>query len=408
MRFLGVDLPASGAAGGSLVVLDDEGRVADCVTGISAHEIVAGVVRFAPDEPFLLGIDIPVVVGPKAVRTRPVENVVRRRFGFRLPPGGRAALASEPQGVLGEALLAGLAAAGRPCLPYPDRDRRQPGMIEAHPGLILKALLWIESPLGDGRESEERQTLFRAYAPAAYRAARLGSRTSWAERAAALDQVVCLVERIDGFDASACRESLASAGSEQDVELAAGLLDASLLAATARRYLESPEACLFLGDTEGGYVVLPADGFIRGLAAESRPSHGRLFPTASIRKRLGPDVKVRSADLIDIPGRPHRLEARFDEPPRYEFDNLDEMLWWKHTRHVSGKRLPTEGLTALVVTLDDGRDASGPPLFLVRSRHRTLSFRFDPPQAWRSRMATRDGKMYAFRVLQATYETRGG
>jgi hypothetical protein len=47
----------------------------------------------------------------------------------------------------------------------------------------------------------------------------------------------------------------------------------------------------------------------------------------------------------------------------------------------------------------------GSPLRLTRSRHKTLSFRFEPPQIWRARIAPRDGRTYPFRVLRAVYET---
>ncbi len=101
------------------------------------------------------------------------------------------------------------------------------------------------------------------------------------------------------------------------------------------------------------------------------------------------------------------MEAVFRTSALYEFANLDEMLWWKHTRHLSGPVLPTEGLRDLVVVL--GKDAEEPErgatLRLVRSRHRTLSFRFDPPNSWRGRVPTRDGRTYPFRVLRATFET---
>ena len=33
-----------------------------------------------------------------------------------------------------------------------------------------------------------------------------------------------------------------------------------------------------------------------------------------------------------------------------------------------------------------------------------MSFRFDPPASWRSRLPTRDGRTYPFRVERATYE----
>ena len=46
-------------------------------------------------------------------------------------------------------------------------------------------------------------------------------------------------------------------------------------------------------------------------------------------------------------------------------------------------------------------------LRLVRSRHKTLSFRFEPPAAWRPRIPPRDGKTYPFRVLRATFDATG-
>ncbi len=394
----------AGGGAGTLVVLDDQGRVIDSIHGLGLPEVASNVARMTGEDPFLLGIDIPVVVGSKPVRLRPVDSQIKKRFGFKLPPGGRAALAAEPSGVGGEALLAGLGAAGHPSLPFPDRDRRRPGMLETYPTLILKMLVWIDSQLGEVPDPADQRTLFQSYATPVYRLARMGARTSWGDQASALDQAMRLIETIHGFDQLPAREALIRARDSVDVERAAALFDASLIAGMARRYVDDPESCLFLGDTESGYIVLPANPFIRSLASDTQPTHGRLFPTASLRRRLGAGVTIRAADLIDIPGRPHRLEARFDAPPRYEFDNVDEMMWWKHARHRGGPRLPIEGLTQMVVALDGSRDDV--TLHLVRSRHRTLSFRFDPPAAWRHRVAMRDGKTYAFEILQATYETR--
>jgi hypothetical protein len=183
-----------------------------------------------------------------------------------------------------------------------------------------------------------------------------------------------------------------------------------LAAGTARRYLLAPETCVFLGDREGGYTVLPADALVRRLALREtrRPGRGALFPTTSLRERLGKVASLHSPDLLDVPGRAGRLTAVFaGEAPRYEFDNLDEMLWWKHTRHLAGAPLPIEGLEEMVVGLGDG-DAPRADLRLVRSRHRTLSFRFEPPAAWRRRVPPRDGRTYGFRVLRATYQTAPG
>jgi len=409
VRILGADLPREvpGAEPPqqTVVLLDDAGRVADLLHVSSLPAVAAAVGRLAAGEPFLLGVNVPVVVPSKPARVRPVENLVRRRFGFRMPPGGRGAVSGEAMGIPGETLLAGLAAAGQPCLPYPDRDRRQPGLAETHAALVLKSLLWESSPLAAAQEHAAREQLFRAYEPPFYRVGQGRAKRSWAERASNLDLILRALGPVAGYDLEPTRGALSRAGSELEVERAGGMFDAALIAGTVKRYLETPESCLFLGDQEQGYVILPADALARRLALSgtSAPT-GRLFPQASLRERLGPYARLRSVELLTVPGRPQRTEATFKDPPQYEFDNLDEMLWWKHCRHLAGPSLPTEGLHELVVVVgsETGDEA---PLKLQRSRHQTLSFRFEPPAAWRASVPTRDGKVYLFRVLRAVFET---
>lgn len=413
MRILGVDLTRQPLPNGSvehvLVLLDDDGGVASIQTASTLPGVAAAVAQLVGDEPFLLGANTPVVVPAKSAKVRPVENLVRRRFRYRLPSGGRAALQSEPLGVAGEALIAGLAAAGMPCLPYPDRDRRQSGLAETYPGLILKTLFWDSSVLAQHGDAARREELFRAFTPPSYRSATMPARSGWADQAVALESVLRIIASVEGFDLRPAREHLAGAKSTDEVDYAAALLDAALIAGTARRYLDDPEHSVFVGDNEGGYLILPADGLVRRLAlGEPRPAHGKLFPQDSLRKRLGSDAKLNSPDLLSVPGRPRRIEATFVNHPHYEFDNLDEMMWWKHCRHVSGPHLPTEGLSELTVTLETPLSISpeNPSVLrLVRSRHRTLSFRYDPPQAWRRRVPTRDGQTYPFKVVRAVYET---
>ena len=348
MRILGVDLKREPAAAGqtehTLVLLDEAGRVSRTERAGTLPAVAAAVGQLSGGEPFLLGVNIPVVVPPKAARARPVENLVRRRFGFRLPPGGRAALSAEPLGVAGEALIAGLAAAGMPCLSYPDRDQRKSGLAETYPGLALKVLLWETSNMAQSREPSGNDQLFKAYAAPVYRASKLPARSGWRNQAVNLELVLRLLGETEGVDLEPAREALLAASSTEEVEQAASLLDAALIAGVVRRYLDSPENSLFLGDHEGGYVILPADGFIRRLGlADARPQDGELFPQASLRKRLGAASKIRSLELLSVPGKPQRLEATFENKPKYEFDNVDEMMWWKHCRHLSGPRLPNEG-----------------------------------------------------------------
>jgi predicted RNase H-like nuclease len=397
---------ADGQVEHTLVMLGPDGRVVNTDHVNTLPAVAAAVGLFTSGEPFLLGVNIPVVVPAKATRARPVENLVRRRFGFRLPPGGRAALSAEPLGVAGEALIAGLAAAGMPCLLYPDRDQRRSGLAETYPGLNTKALLWESSKLAHARDPAGNDQLFKAYTAPIYRAAKLPARSGWRNQAVNLEAALRLLFDADGFDLEPAGEELASASSTREVERAASLLDAALIAGAVRRYLESPETSLFLGDQEGGYIILPADGFIRRLGlADARPQDGELFPQASLRKRLGAAARIRSQELLSTPGKPQRLEATFEDKPSYEFDNVDEMMWWKHCRHLSGPRIPTEGLIELLVELrpDDGSAASS-PLRLARSRHTTLSFRFDPPDSWRCHAPTRDGRTYPFNIIRAVYE----
>jgi hypothetical protein len=305
---------------------------------------------------------------------------------------------------VGETLLAALAAAGQPCLPYPDRDRRERGVAETHPAAILKVLLWERSPLASS-DRDGRERLFRSYDVPAYRRGRARGPDDWAHRAAALDLVLLALGQPEGFDLEPARRAAAVAASEAEVERAGALLDACLAAGTLRRYLEAPESCVFLGEAERGYVILPADALVRRLALGDlrKPREGRLFPRDTLEQRLGPRARLRPLELLPVPGRAVRTEATFEVRPSYEFDNLDEMLWWKHCRHLAGPQLPTEGLNELHVALGSDRD-DGPPLRLVRSRHPTLSFRFEPPAAWRLSVPTRDGRTHGFSVLRAIYD----
>ena len=405
MRVLGADLARGrndaepGAS--TLVLLDDEAHVAVVRHVSTLPELATTVARLADQEPFLLAVNVALVTPRRGSKSRPVDNLVRRRFGFRLAAAARGtALSSDSTG---DALLAALAAAGAPSLPYPDRDRRRSGLAEIHAGLVLKVLLWEGSPAARAPSHPFRQELFRAYAAPSYRAA--PGRGTWMESCARIDVLLRALLGAEGYDFEPAREALAGASSDADVARAGSILDASLLAGTARRYLESPESCVFLGDAERGYTILPADSFVRKIGLrEGPPARGQLFPRASLGERLSGFAEIRPLELLAVPGRPQKLEAVFREAPVYEFDNLDEMLWWKHCRHLSGPPLPTEGLQELNVRLEPDEPAGRPALRLVRSRHRTLSFRFDPADTWRSRLPTRDGKTYPFRVLRASYD----
>jgi hypothetical protein len=393
VRILGANL----ATEHTIVLLGADGRMARLLQASSIPAAATAVAQLAAGEPFVLGIDVPLAGTGRETRSRSVDNLLRRRLGFR------AAAATG-----GETLLTALAAVGQPCLPYPDRDRRQSGLAETHPRLALKALLWEGSHFAGSADQASRETLFRAFEPPSYRPTTTGrSRIAWSEAAVALDLVVRALGAVAGFDLDPVRAALARVGSAVDAERAAGTFDALLAAGTVRRYLEAPETCLFLGSVEQGYVILPADGLVRRLALTGRAAASpRLFPQTSLRERLGREAQVRAIDLLDLPGRPQRLEVTFRDEPHYEFDNLDEMLWWKHARHLTGPTLPVEGLSELQVALGPetgSNDGSG--LRLLRSRHRTLSFRFEPAVAWRARCPTRDGRTYPFRVLRALYET---
>ncbi len=407
MRILGVELSREGSPGAAehtLVSLDPHGRIATTLRVSSVPAIASGVAQLAAGEPFVLGVNVPVVAPAKPARPRRIELLVQRRLGTRIHAWSRAPATGAR--VTGDALLAGLATAGAPCLAYPDRDGRRSGLAEIYPELTLRSLLWESSALA-ASETPRAHELLRAFGVPPYRRARMPARSGWAAQATALDLVLRLLRPIDGFDVAHASAELARAAGPDEIERAGALLDAALIAGTARRYIESPDASVFVGDVESGYVILPADGRVRRvLTADLRPRPAQLFPRASIQERLGPEARVQPVDLLPIPGRPQPFEATFAHAPQYEFDNVDEMVWWKHTRHLDGPVLPTEGLRELVVRLDHA-DSAG-DLRLLRSRHRTPSFRFDPPKAWRQLVPTRDGRTYAFRVVRATFDTLAG
>ena len=407
MKLLGIELatpPIEGTGARTLVVLGDDGGVEkiERVSGVPA--IAAEVGRLVDGEPFLLGVDIPVVVPTKAARVRPVESLLRRRFRQKMSAGGRAA--AEDSGLPGETLMAGLATAGFPCLPYPDRDRRRSGLAETLPALVLKSLLWQRSSAAGERDLASQEQLFRAWTAPVYRRAALPARAGWADQAIALETALTALGPVDGYDFTAVRDSLRSAASVEDTENAAALFDAILIGATAKRYLDAPQSCLFAGERDDGYVIVPADSLMRRLwLSDGGQASGELFPQASLRERLGNEARLRTMDLLNVPGRPPRLEATFSDSPLYEFDNIDEMLWWKHCRHLAGPKMPVNGLKEIQIELEP--EGATPPasLRLVRSRHQALSFRFDRPEAWRRHLPTRDNRTYPFRVLRAVYET---
>jgi len=406
LKLLGIELAIplpEGSGARTLVLLGNDGSVEKIqrVSGVPA--IAAAVGNLADGEPFLLGVDIPVVVPAKTARVRPVESLLRRRFRQKMNAGGRAA--AEDSGLPGETLMAGLATAGFPCLPYPDRDRRQCGLAETLPALVLKSLLWQSSPAAGERDLASQEELFRAWTAPVYRRNALPARAGWADQVIALETTLAAVGEIDGYDFSTVRDALRSASSVEDTENAAALFDAILIGATARRYLEAPESCLFAGERDDGYLIVPADSLMRRLwLSDGGQASGELFPQASLRERLGNEARLRAMDLLNVPGRPSRLEATFSDSPLYEFDNIDEMLWWKHCRHLAGPKIPVNGLQEIQIELEP-EGSTQASLRLVRSRHQALSFRFDRPEAWRRHLPTRDNRTYPFRVLRAVYET---
>ncbi len=405
MRIFGADIRELDVASGfgTIVALDAKGLVPTVARVRELPALAREISTLAAGEPFLLAVDVPVASGPIAGKARRVDEWLRRRLGVRIPtarPGGDRYLT-------GSELITALAMGGLPCLPFPDRDRRRSGLAEIHPELVAKALLWESGTAASARELQDREGILRALPIPEYRNLRSG-RGGWAEQYASLDAALRVLSGSEGFDFRPVVGELERARTEDAVAEAASLFDATLLAGAARRYLEEPERCAFVGQRETGYVVLPADAFVRRVALREPArvaGHAALFPRESLESRLAPYAALRPLALLDLPGQTQRTEAVFEQQPRYEFDNLDEMMWWKHCRHLSGPELPSDGLHELVVRLDSaGGDEATLSLRLVRSRHKTLSFRFEPPTAWRPRVPPRDGKTYPFRVLRAVYE----
>ena len=149
------------------------------------EELATTVAELADQEPFLLAVNVALVAPRRGAKSRPVDNLVRRRFGFRLAPAARGTPPAPDATPTGDALLAALAAAGAPSLPYPDRDRRKSGLAEIHAGLVLKVLLWESSPAARAPNHPFRQELFRAYGAPSYRP--VADRGTWMENWARID-----------------------------------------------------------------------------------------------------------------------------------------------------------------------------------------------------------------------------
>ncbi|HJQ99851.1 MAG TPA: hypothetical protein VJ826_16165, partial [Candidatus Polarisedimenticolaceae bacterium] len=353
MRILGAtvrELTPSGGRG-ALAALDADGRIATLAAIDGLPSLTREAARLAAGEPFLLAADIAIV--QSSGKSRRVDGWVHRRLGVRLA----AARASALQG---SELVAALAAAGQPALPYPDRDRRRTGLVEIHPELVLKALLWESSAAASSPSLPDREEVLRALDVPVYRGAKL-AKASWADRFALLDRAMHAVAGAE-IDHGALYSELTKAVTVDAVDRTAAAFDATLLASTARRYIEEPERCAFVGDRESGYTVVPADAFLRRVVLREPAGANRtaLFPKASIKDRLQSHADVRALELLGLPGRAQHFEAVFRQAPLLEFDNVDEMLWWKHTRHLDGPEIPSEGLREMVVKLEAPAHSDGP------------------------------------------------
>lgn len=405
MNVFGADLaqgiPDKGPPAWTLVATDDSGSVTAVRRPASLPGLVAEIAELTGGDPFLLGVNIPVAAPARATRTRPFEGLLRKKFGVRLLTGAR----TEDRGIGGEQLLGALASAGHACLTYPDRNSRNSGLAEIHPGPALKGLLWTGSRIGDELEDGERELFCRSYKVPAYRRTGARSRTGREEIASALDLLIRSLASARGYDFTPVLEALAALERVEDAERAASLFDACIIAGTARRHVDAPESCIFVGERETGYTILPSDDFLRRLLLPAPAARrGKLFPQASLEESLRKIADIRSQDLLAVRGKPRKLQAVFRELPCYEFENVDEMLWWKRCRHLGGPVLPTDGLVEMSVRLESGSGS----LSLVRSRHTALSFRFHAPAAWRARMQPRDNKIYRFQVVRASYDTEPG
>ena len=169
MRIFGVELREldSGSGTGTIVVLDADGAVATVERVGDLSALAREVSTLTAGEPFLLAVDVPVAVGAKPGKPRRVDGWLRRRLGVRIP-------ASRPDGApypSGSDLLTAFAMAGHPCLPYPDRDRRQSGLAEIHPELVAKALIWESSTAASAHELPGREAVCALSVPE-YRSAR--------------------------------------------------------------------------------------------------------------------------------------------------------------------------------------------------------------------------------------------
>ncbi len=172
LKVFGADLaqgiPDKGTPEWTLVSSDRSGTITEVRRPSSIPGLVAEIATLAGEDPFLLGVDIPVVLPVRPSRSRPFEGLLRKKFGVRIQTGGKP----EDGRITGEQLLGALAGAGHACLTYPDRNSRNSGLAEIHPGAALKGLLWIGSRVGDGLPDSHRETFCRSYKVPAYRRTR--------------------------------------------------------------------------------------------------------------------------------------------------------------------------------------------------------------------------------------------
>ena len=88
MNVFGADLaqgiPDKGTPLWTLVATDESGAVQEIRHPSSLPGLVAEIAALTGEDPFLLGVNIPVVVPARAARSRPFEGLLRKKFGFRI------------------------------------------------------------------------------------------------------------------------------------------------------------------------------------------------------------------------------------------------------------------------------------------------------------------------------------
>jgi hypothetical protein len=291
-----------------------------------------------------LAVDVPVAVGGKSGKPRRVDGWLRRRLGVRITVSRGPSAGSD------------LLTAWRWRAPVPSVPRSRSPAVRSRrdpSGALRQGLMW------ESRRPRPR-TIFktvsrslRALPVPEYRTLVRSRDVGRPLRRARRDAPAVLGS--DGYDFR--RRSTSSTRATRTGRALAASLVRRDARGGPRGAISRARALRVRRLARRGYVVLPADPFVRRVALREparAAGHTPLFPQRSLESRLAPHAVIRPLARSTCRDKPNRWRPFSRRSRATSSTTSTRMMWWKHGRHLAGPELPTDGLHEIVVRSSQG------------------------------------------------------